>query len=152
MSKNTHTYTERLVPYEKTVHEHKAPTDKSVELLNEFQEKAIENIMHHFKLNDNIITAEGFFINTSYGTHFENTIIMHCKFVLNGKEFHVKDTIDLFGIKTKFKEYFEDGSHQDAILNVIYKVISEKIAKDLIMQSKETVGSFLEESKFQSTY
>ena len=45
----THHHTKTVnVPYEKsvTINEYKAPTDKSVELLNEFEKKAHENIIY----------------------------------------------------------------------------------------------------------
>jgi uncharacterized protein YejL (UPF0352 family) len=38
-------HTEKVVPVVQTINEHKAPTDDSIKLLNEMQEKVISNII-----------------------------------------------------------------------------------------------------------
>lgn len=45
------------VPYAKTVtvHEHKAPTDESIRLYQEIEEKAFQNILHRIQVNDNAL-------------------------------------------------------------------------------------------------
>jgi len=139
-SSHTHTHSETLVPYEKTVHEHRAVTDDSVKLLNEFQEKAIENILHAFKLKDNIIEADGFFIQA---TPFDYNIEFHCKFKLNSNEYYVKEKIDCFEFRQDIRKYFDDMDYRSAAINLIYKKVSEVIAKELILNSSEAVEVFL---------
>ena len=55
----THKGGKEYVPYEKdvTIHEHRAPTDESVRLLNEFEEKARKNIIHKISVNENNLNA-----------------------------------------------------------------------------------------------
>jgi hypothetical protein len=139
-SSHSHTHSERLVPYEKTVHEHRAVTDASVKLLNEFQEKAIENILHAFKLKDNIIEADGFFIQAS---HVDYNIEFHCKFKLNSNEYYVKEKIDCFDFRQDIRKYFSDMEYKSAAINLIYKKVSEVIAKELILKNSEMVEAFL---------
>ena len=45
------------VPYEKTVTINRAPTDKSVELLNEMQDKAIKNLIKSVNIKDNTMNG-----------------------------------------------------------------------------------------------
>ena len=139
-STHTHSHSETLVPYEKTVHEHRAPTDVSVQLLNEFQEKAVENILHAFKLKDNIIEADGFFIQT---TPFDFNIEFHCKFKLNSNEYYVKEKINCFDFRQDIRKYFDNMEYRSAVIQLIYKKVSEVIAKELILKNSETVEAFL---------
>jgi len=139
-SSHTHSHSETLVPYVKTVHEHKAPTDESVKLLNELQEKAVENILHAFKLKDNLIEADGFFIQTS---PVDFNIIFHCKFKLNSNEYYVKEKIDCFEFRKDIRKYFDNMEYRSAAINLIYKKVSEVIAKELIIKSRETIEVFL---------
>ncbi len=142
---NNHTHSESLVPYEKTVHEHRAPTDESVKLLNEFQDKAIDNILKQFRINDNIIEAEGFFI----GYSVIHKIILHCRFKVNGKEFHLKEEIDCWEFRNDLSKYFNDESdYQNKVLLLIYKHLSELIAKEIMMTSKEELNSFVTKNYF----
>jgi len=136
----SHSHSERLVPYEKTVHEHRAVTDESVKLLNEFQEKAIENVLHSFKLKDNIIEADGFFIQSNF---MDYNIGVHCKFKINSKEYYVKDSINCFEFRQNLKGYFESFEYRESVIRLVYKKVSEIIAEELIMNNKECVEAFL---------
>lgn len=42
------------------VHEHRAPTDESIKLLNEMQEKILKNIVAQFKVDNNDYSYEIF--------------------------------------------------------------------------------------------
>ena len=139
-SSHSHTHSETLVPYVKTVHEHRAATDESVKLLNEFQEKAVENILHAFKLKDNIIEADGFFIQAS---PVDYNIEFHCKFKLNSNEYYVKEKINCFDFRQDIRKYFDNMEYRSAAINLIYKKVSEVIAKELILKNSETVEAFL---------
>lgn len=52
----TNTHTETVVPYEKTVHEYRAPTDESIKLYKEMEEKIYSSIIEKTYI-DNIIKA-----------------------------------------------------------------------------------------------
>lgn len=48
------------------IHHHKAPTDESIRLLNEFQEKAFSNIVNHIKVETNLVKGEVILYNDSF--------------------------------------------------------------------------------------
>ncbi len=137
----SHTHSERLVPYEKTVHEHRAPTDDSVKLLNEFKEKAIENIFYSFLIKDNIIEADAFMI---WENPIDYTMTFHCKFKINGEEFYIRESVDMFKFKSDLMKYFKSGDFKEEVLQKIYTTISEHITRELIISSKECVFSFID--------
>lgn len=65
-------------------HEHRAPTDDSVKLLIEMQEKAEKRILEQIHIEDNIFNMVGiFFGNSNPMAH----ITLHIRFCLN-KKFH----------------------------------------------------------------
>jgi hypothetical protein len=71
--------------------EHKAPTDESVRLLNEFQEKALDNLISKIEVKDNLVegTVMAFHVGyTSAALREEVKII--CKFKINGHEYVVE--------------------------------------------------------------
>lgn len=105
-------------PYcrEVNITERRAPTDESVELLNEFQEKALDNIIQSFKIEDNTLKAVVVFYQSSIGAGMMNGQLCHIKFNLNGKDYFVKDipVIDYdkaFGVQkfyhTLYKKFVE---------------------------------------------
>lgn len=73
--------------------EYKAPTDESIKLLNEFQEKAlsniIEHIIEHIKVDTNNVKGD-VLLYDDYVT-FDKKIVL--KFNLNGKDFVFIDIV-----------------------------------------------------------
>lgn len=72
------------VPYEKTVivHEHKAPTDESIKILNEFKQKALEDTMLLVEVKN---TEFNFVVRyVQNPTTLEQQAVF--KFMFNGKE------------------------------------------------------------------
>jgi PAB1-binding protein PBP1 len=135
-STHTHSHssshTTELVPYEKTVHEYRAPTDESVKLLNEFKEKATENILSSFKLKDNIMEVNGFFIRRDAVSW---TIDIYCRFKLNGKEFNLKESFDAQEFRKDIDYNYNVESYKNAVLRLVYTKVSEIIALELIRSS-----------------
>lgn len=70
------------VPFEKTVKEFKAPTDESIKLLNEFEEKAYQNLLRRTVLNDNVFNC-AMHIRKDFR---EMAHFIDYKIMLNGKE------------------------------------------------------------------
>lgn len=120
-----HTKTEtRTVPYEKTitVNEHRAPTDKSVELLNDFQKRAEGNIIHSINCTDNIFEYNAFFIQANLPS---DNLTFYAKFKLNGKEYVIKKEIARVDI------YKEVGSSDDMV-DFVYKTLSSAIITEIL--------------------
>lgn len=94
------------------VKEYKAPTDDSVKLLNEMQEKTLANIVKQFSVQDN----EFNFGVMSYKNPVRYTTEVIIKFSLNRKQYEVSLDVDEFKSK--------DGQVQD-----IYKGLCSKLAE-----------------------
>ena len=73
-----------VIPYEKTVNINRAPTDESVRLLKEFEEKAVENIIDKIHVNDNSINGV-VLVKQIQLNPFNHKF--YWKFTLNGKEY-----------------------------------------------------------------
>lgn len=73
-----------------TIQEIKAPTDDSVRLLNEMQEKARQNILFHIKVDDNLVKGDCICIKTMMD------VVVSFKFKINGKEFLLEKRINPF--------------------------------------------------------
>lgn len=76
------------VPYEKTVTINRAPTDKSVELLNEFEEKAIDNLIGRglITLPDCSFNVKYYELNDCFTGNVKCILIAK----INGKEYKHK--------------------------------------------------------------
>jgi hypothetical protein len=67
------------------VHEHKAPTDESIRLMEEMHDKAIKNIIAKVKVEDNLVNGECFLVQQQWNP--QNDFKIYFKFKINGKEF-----------------------------------------------------------------
>lgn len=81
------------VPYDKTVTvtEKKAPTDDSIKLLNEFEEKARKNIIAKINIDENYLKAVAV---AHWVDIMHDQIIFYGKFTLNGKEYRIEEKIN----------------------------------------------------------
>jgi len=132
----THIHKGETVAYEKsvTVHEHKAPTDESVKLLNEMQEKAQRNILKTIKIEENYLKAVVVIFKNNF---IEDRIDYGAKFILNGEEHIVEGYIDKFEWMDVIDKN-RDGFGNTVIMNVIHKKYSELIAKQIMLSSLKT--------------
>jgi hypothetical protein len=107
-----------------TVNHHHAPTDKSVELLNEFQKKAIDNLISKFEIKGNTLEA----CLIVLGHDYDGGRTLLTRFKLNGKEY-------------KFEEKFEYGDFilltQQELGQKLIQKFSEAIALELVKQSSK---------------
>jgi hypothetical protein len=124
-----HHHTEtKTVPYEKTVtvNEHRAPTDKSVQLLNEFTEKARQNIIDTIHIKNNVIDC--------YVIYYQDDIVTdslkyYIRFKLNGVEHKMNGNIDKAELHESSYAY---QFRNQGILILVYKKYAELIAEELI--------------------
>lgn len=127
------------VPYEKnvTVHEHKAPTDKSVELLNEMQEKAQRNIIATIKIEENFLKAVVIYYRDEM---VMDRMTYHIRFELNGKEYMIEDHIDNFEWRQEMSKSYM-GLGNEVIFRALHKKFSEMVANELMKQSPDFLRS-----------
>lgn len=100
----------------KTVHEHRAPTDDSVRLLNELTIKARENLVATFSTSNNVLQA-------TWARHQDELMGQDkyfCKFVLNGRAHQIY--IDV-----------EDTGMQGDGIEVLYEKLCNRLASELML-------------------
>lgn len=121
------------VPYEKsvTINEHRAPTDKLVELLNEFQEKAYQNIIDKIYLRNSIIEACVVYYQSDVSSF---DIRFALKFKINGVEIKHEGRIDrdeLMDVNaySKFRSQL--------VLDFFHRKFAEAISLELIKYNQE---------------
>lgn len=133
-TKHYHSKTE-YVPYCKEVNitENKAPTDESVRLLNEMEEKARQNIIATIKIDENFLKAIVIYYRDEMIT---NRMIYHIKFELNGKEHKIEDFIDNFEWRQEFSKSYM-GLGNETIFRLLHKKFSEMVAMELMRQSPD---------------
>lgn len=109
--------------YPQTIHEHRAPTDESVRLLKEMEEKAKNSFIKKIHVTDNTFTGIIYIAKDYYRP---NTILACVKFSINGKEYVVNH------------EY--DGSYRlskEEMMYEFYMDVSKAMAKELILRSPD---------------
>lgn len=73
------------------VHEHKAPTDESIRLMEEMHDKAMKNIIAKVKVDDNLISGHCFACEQPWNIKSLRLIF---KFKINGQEFTIEKELD----------------------------------------------------------
>lgn len=131
---NTHHYhrTEH-VPYTKDVRvtEHRAPTDESIKILNEMEEKAITNAVKKINVVDNTVNgAAVYIINDMTLAHTRYKL----KFSFNGKE-HILDGIVDSGDVSRSKY----GS--DSAMIALYRSIALLFAQHILEDNKDVADA-----------
>jgi len=118
-------------PYEKTVIEHKAPTDDSVRLYEEIKNKAYKSILGTIEVHDNLLNVTGIVYRelASYK--------IKCMYVvtLNGKE--IKGEVIL-------KEFYSRNEDRFKVFEAIVEDVSRYIAVELLKSFKEEDISWLQ--------
>ncbi len=84
------TGSDTYIPYEKSVKVERAPTDKSVELLNEMQAAAKKNLIKHIVLKNNSLSGS---VSIFKNGACRNTTVLY-RYILNGKEYVIEKIID----------------------------------------------------------
>ena len=103
------------VPYEKTIVEKKAPTDESIRLLNEFHDKAKENILDRIIVENNKFNYKAIVYEES---HTMQRFISY-SFSLNGENFNSK-----VRLKDKESKY--------TLIDELIKDLSNEIMRQIV--------------------
>jgi|AntAceMinimDraft_18_1070375.scaffolds.fasta_scaffold84314_2 hypothetical protein len=110
------------VPYVKTVVEKKAPTDESIRLLNEFQDKAELNVVRRISLDDNSVKGMGVFWMKSQESFSDMATV---RFILNGIEYVVK--VEISEVKTKIAQNQE-------LAHILYEHLANAVSTELFKE------------------
>ena len=112
----------RYIPYEKTVTINNAPTEKSVELLNEYKEEARKQIVKDIRIKDNIINGSCTVFKEPMGG-------MTCIFkaLVNGEQITTRETIDDICL----------AGDDDVYKKLVSMVIEQLVVKTIALASIE---------------
>jgi len=124
------------VPYEKTVVEQRAPTDDSIKLLNEMQEKVMTNIMDRHLTTNNVLNVNWFSnpITPWGGLQFS------CRFTINGRKFDFTVDVDRHEIL---------GSKPADIVKRMHDKVIEKLAIMILAEGMYgDVGRSLDRARY----
>ena len=105
------------------VTEKKAPTDESVRLLAEMQQKVIDNVLGQLKIDVNRVTGEIIVLRQPW--HLCD-IAFGVAYNINGKRHHFKTDIHDVDVRQKENEFH--CSRNEAMLRVFAKKFAEHIA------------------------
>lgn len=124
-------------PSHVTVTENKAPTDESIRLLNEFEEKARKNIIAKVNVVDNTINAVSImYTDNSCTASREGDIYL--KFSVNGKEYNIHTKYDLYGADGNYK-------HSQELQSYLKSYTKTKVAKYILLHLEEEILRQLKE-------
>lgn len=129
---------EKLVSYEKTVHEHRAPTDESIRIFNEMQDKAKDSVVAAFSTNNNILEASEVWIIPPGAV---DGLEIYVRFKLNGIEYKAKDVIsceDYQAVGGKFHPLAMERGYA-----LLKKSMSEAIAEQILEGKYEFTQTFI---------
>lgn len=109
------------------VTEKKAPTDESVRLLAEMQQKVIDNVLGQLKIDVNGVTGEIIVLRQTWSLC---DIAFGVAYNINGKRHHFKTDIHDVDVWQKENEFH--CSRNEAMLRVFAKKFAEHIASQIL--------------------
>lgn len=123
------------VPYEKevTIHEHRAPTDKSLELLNEMNKKSIANLVKSVEIDSNELKCCAVYLRDEV---FSNRVNYVIRFILNGKE-HIIESYLSGDELMQNRMGFNYNGH---MIRKTYEEMSKLISIKLLEEKKDFVN------------
>lgn len=129
------------VPYEKnvTVHEHRAPTDESLKLVEEIREKVQKEIIEAIPIQSS--TLNGCVLYKWSSPDFYGLEIL-AVFKLNDKEYEVRLKIE--GAEYHRLRHMSRGSLLEAhrhVLNTLHQKLAEVISEELINSTPDIISS-----------
>ncbi len=125
---DTNNYSSKeYVPYTKTVHEHRAPTDESIKIFDEMRRKAEEHIVAKVIIKDN--TVNGMLLAFDEGGMMDN-IRYYGRFTLNGKEINFNGTLD----RDEFQKLGVTIDGNELLIPILHKQFEKAMADVLMTQ------------------
>jgi len=130
VDKSVHNYS----PSRIDVHEHKAPTDESVKLLNEFEEKAKENIIAVYRIEENNINAVAILYQDNV---CQDAINYFLKFNLNGREYKLRGELKKRDIKI-----IDFHAIDLSLYKILREAFCNKLIDEIFKQIPDTLNTF----------
>lgn len=134
----THHYHTKTVrePYEKsvTINQHRAPTDESVRLLKEFQEKAVKNLIDSVRINTMGIDVMVFVFNQEM---ISDEVELRVVFNINGHNYKLQEKIKRGDYRNEIRKNSGALSFNQSIIKTIHEVLSKAIAREILINAPE---------------
>lgn len=115
------------IPYTKEIHEHKAPTDESIRLAIEMEEKVKKNILRTIIIKTNLVNGS----ITVFENKLNNSVVFCVRFILNGQEYFIEHSIN----KNDYINEYMDRNNDDYTMffnNLVMREISVLITQELL--------------------
>ena len=118
-----------------SVIEKRAPTDESVKLLQEMQQKAFDSVFLQYRVDTNVVNGMVSYILNDFEIPFATIILWH--FNLNGEQYEIKEEFKEIEAKMKGKEFamrslFEKVANKLAEQMMQNAIENETVVKELI--------------------
>ena len=113
-----------------TIHEHRAPTDESIKLFKEMQDKAFTSVISNIEVETNIFTGKIVCFNRNYYNGYDYQLIFI--FNLGNERFEIKENIDEFEFRVLNKENLIEK-----LFEKVSFVIADKLFKQAISENYE---------------
>lgn len=115
------------------VHEHRAPTDESVKLLNEMHDKVLQNIMLSVKCNSNELNFKAFFVKDWRLSNAYDEQEWHLQFSINHKEYKLSGKLNYVTAREKYPH----ANQEVMMIRTVYDELIKKLAEIIILQSPD---------------
>ena len=120
----------------KTVHEHRAPTDKSVELLREMESASKENIIGSCLIEDNTLNGLVVFFTRSPAIMSR---VAYIRFTFNGKEHVVKEELH-------HSFDFKRDEERAEVVRMLFDAVMKKVGDEIWPATIEALMSNVREA------
>lgn len=107
--------------YPQTVHEHRAPTDKSVELLREMEEASKESIIGSCLIEDNTLNGLVVIFNMQ---PMIMSRVAYIRFTFNGKEYVVKEELH-------HSFDWKRDEERTAVVRMLFDAVMKKVGEEM---------------------
>ena len=104
--------------------EKRAPTDDSIKLLHEMEEKAFNSVIKQVDVDNNILKGKVVYYGNDYPIQ---ELVCVYSFILSGNRYDVKNSLSFNAMKIK--------TNKDIVFD-FYEAISKEITKQLLLTSK----------------
>lgn len=112
----------------KTVKEYRAPTDDSVKLLNEMQNKALENLLGQVKIQNNDFEVVAY----SFADPLNFAKNVYLKYKLGHKEYEFKITLRQSATTREMANKMVEELSKDIAIHILKAALTPNVIKELM--------------------
>ena len=114
--------------------EKRAPTDESIKLLKEFQEKSVKNLIDSVRINTMGIDVLVFVFNQEMIT---DEVELRVAFNINGHDYRVVEKIGRGDYQNGIRKHNGHLGFNQAVANTIHENLSKAIAREIMIKAPQ---------------